>query len=647
MMKCLVMAMAVLAFAGMAWCWDMADHVKAAPNGQGDMLIYPFYVASNGGWETEVWVTNTSPNRSVIAHIAFYSARTSVELLDFFLFLTPTDVWTGTIRYNNGTVELYSTDDSAMTSSGVFASSTNPLTVTLQNPLAVGGTACVASAEPWTNQIGYLKVLEAAHSANVTAATAFVSGSTTYNLNRPPVAKAGLFAAFGAFLTQSASNPLIMDGINVLTGHLEFRNTITGQNATIPATALRDYDNQLPVGYGQSIGFAAGCGYAGGAGVTPAAPNISALGFADLDGNAITTGGCQVGGGPASVTGNTTICNPAGVDAATTAGCGCSAAGFFGCQTNSVGEVEAALAKDWLAMPVATKAATVHILTFPTKQTSTGVAGTATDCYFVSTPSPFFNEVSGIVGQPFRVIQPPAIRPTTYSASWETWGCFSYASTDYDMSETSSTVSSIFSPGAKPQTLCGEVNLRYGDFAFEDGWVVYNFSNVPAANGIGTAVYTTRFDTQANIIPGTYDAQYTGAPVIGTTLHMGADGLTLLPASYADGNVIVDASANGVFNDAADLVYYYYPYWDQANVNDVGGGMAVAGNNFVGRDEVGCVGGTLPCGITAAAPYLGGGGNIYQNKFSGNRPGLTVPTALGPLPAVGATDGERPVSANP
>ena len=46
-------------FAGNAFANTLTDHVAQAPNGKGDVLIFPIYFAS-GGWETKLIVTNTS-----------------------------------------------------------------------------------------------------------------------------------------------------------------------------------------------------------------------------------------------------------------------------------------------------------------------------------------------------------------------------------------------------------------------------------------------------------------------------------------------------------------------------------------------------------------------------------------------------------
>jgi len=615
MMKCLVLAIMVLTVAGTAWSWDFADHVKVAPGGQGDFLFYPYYLALNGGWETKVWVVNTSPNRSVVAHIAFYSARTSRDMLDFFIFLTPTDVWNGVIRFNPTTnlVELYSEDDSAMTDAGVFASKTNPLTKAFVIP--ADPATCQPNAEPLQAQLGYIKVVEQAHTDAV-ASTGYVYprvNGVPVTLNSPPASKPALYEAFNDFLVAAGltppagatgvagNNPLVMDGINVLTGYLEFRNTVSGQDATVNATVLRDYDNHTPVGYGQSFGFSTAC--TGLQGTTY--PGSAALG--------LTRVGCQAGPALDASGYNQFVptvtypvanftCVPGALPA-----CGCTATGL-GCQSNSIGEVEAALAKDWVSMPYNSKTATLHFLTFPTKQT----VRNATDCYYQATYSPFF---STKVAQPPL---PPTPRPTTYSSTWDSWGCMQYQALNFDISEKSSAVTSIFSPSGSRNNLCGEVNYA-NTFGFDEGWAVYNFSG-NALNTMGS--YITFFDVQANLNLLVADAWYTGAPVIGTVLYFGNNGLTTLPASYADGGVAYTPTGT---QTAADTLHYYYQYWDEANRGSRNSAPGTAASYDL--DDTGCWNATGTARIACATPSVGGvltgatgSGTIYGNKFSGNRP---------------------------
>ena len=627
MMKCLALAIMVLTVAGTAWSWDFADHVKMAPNGQGDYLIYPFYIALNGGWETKVVVTNTAPNRSVVAHVVIYSAKTSREMFDFFIYLTPTDVFTGTLRYNatSGKTEFYTTDDSFMTSATTtppsFASETNPFTFEVVNPLSSGCQASLQAnpaqnPEPFGTSLGYIKVFEAAHTDAINSNAYFYppGAISTVNLNLPPASKLALFQAYNDFLTaaglagiipaNAATNPLVLDGINVLSGHAEIRNVSTGHYASLPATALRDYNNQYPMPFGTWFGSYVGC-----------QASVTGVGLGCSGG--LPPGAVNSATGASCVRGGTAI----------PAACGCAATGGI-CQANSIGEVEAALAKDWVALPFTTKNTTLHFLTLPTKQT--GVY--AGDCYFsnapgggfgstsnygFNTPSPFFNVAN-------RVTQPPAIRPSTYSGSWEAWGCFQYASANYDLTERSSVVSSIFSPGPGANRLCGEVNWAK-DFAFSEGWAVYNFTGGATTNVPPPASsYLTPFDVQADLINAGIDAWYTGAPVIGAALNLTATGsLTVIPATYSNGRVAYNANANLTFDPiGGDVSYLYYQYWDEANLGSLNPVAALSYD----ADDIGCWNPGPPpyrvaCG-TPRATLTGetGFNTIYDNKFSGNRP---------------------------
>lgn len=190
---------------------------------------------------------------------------------------------------------------------------------------------------------------------------------------------------------------------------------------------------------------------------------------------------------------------------------------------NSVGEVEAALSRDNIALPFSTANATIHFLTFPTKQTILGAVGTSTRCTTGRrTDSPFF-------GGP----QSPTM-------------CIQFLGTDYDLSENSTTSSVIFSPAAEPESLCAEVNFVTG-FPYAEGWANYNFG------------YTTQFDTQADLVVG-LDGDYTGAPVIGTVWNLSGDGLYLFENAYSDGLV-----RDITLGTAAAVDYYYYQYQDESN----------------------------------------------------------------------------------
>jgi len=145
-------------------------HVTLAPNAKGDVLIYPFYMAADG-WETKIQVMNTSQAHSVVAKLVVRSFNHSQELLDFFIYLTPADVWTGTLRNVNGAVRMQSCDDSTRNATGQWGNGT---TVCMDRAL-IGATCGTDS-----NVAGYVEIFEAWHSDPSWIGSTWAAGAYTY-----------------------------------------------------------------------------------------------------------------------------------------------------------------------------------------------------------------------------------------------------------------------------------------------------------------------------------------------------------------------------------------------------------------------------------------------------------------------------------
>jgi len=151
--------MALLCVGSSAWAFSYNDHVSVAPNGKGDLLFVPLYVAADG-WTTRIAIINTSTTRSTVAKIVVKSYYFSIELRDFLIYLSPADMWIGYLRYDNktGKTEVFSTDSSVLYDSGIawrdleapFASITNPLHLEL---------SAVKCANDWIG-MGYVEVIE-------------------------------------------------------------------------------------------------------------------------------------------------------------------------------------------------------------------------------------------------------------------------------------------------------------------------------------------------------------------------------------------------------------------------------------------------------------------------------------------------------
>lgn len=87
---------AVVAGLGVA---GSAEAVYMSPNRTGQVLVYPYYtVQSSGGnnWNTYISVVNTTSVAKAVK-VRILEGKTSAEVLDFNLFLSPNDVWTAAI----------------------------------------------------------------------------------------------------------------------------------------------------------------------------------------------------------------------------------------------------------------------------------------------------------------------------------------------------------------------------------------------------------------------------------------------------------------------------------------------------------------------------------------------------------------------
>ena len=507
------LALAVLMMvSSVAMAYDFSDHVKIAPNRKGDVLIFPVYAAINGGWETKFTVINTATDRSVVAKIVFRSAIFSQELLDFLIYLTPTDVWTGIIRYNatTGKPEVFSDDDSCLVSTGVWATTANPFIAPINTP-----------SQPCTNDmynIGYVEVFESAHTVNG-ARYAAVGGTSPLDLNTPPASKSALYRAYSEWDSNPAAVRnlvLVNDGINVLTGIEEFRNVSLNQRASLEATILRDY------------------------GATRNPDNTGLL----------------------------TVINET----------------FFGdaLAYNKIGEVDATLAKNELAMYYSSQNLTFHFFTFPTKYTRRAVTNAPT--------CTTFNNASFL--SPYFVAR---------------GNCIRYTAVNHDRSENSSMAATIISPSTEAQ-MCDEVKWL-STFGFTEGWARYVFS---------PTLTTTVFDVQSGTPPYNVgsDGSYTGAPVLGTVMNLNStnDGYSMVAAAHTDGlvrDLVAPAGTVYTFTTVNPTNYYYYQYQDERNM---GTGYDANLTNLV--DE------------TRPHPVIPLGGGAVTGTADGHHPINVVPNDL-------------------
>jgi hypothetical protein len=77
-----------------------AEAVVRNPDNTGQVLIYPYYTVQTAGgnaFNTYVSVTNTT-TRAKVLKVRFREGKTSAEVLDFNLYLSPNDMWVGVLE---------------------------------------------------------------------------------------------------------------------------------------------------------------------------------------------------------------------------------------------------------------------------------------------------------------------------------------------------------------------------------------------------------------------------------------------------------------------------------------------------------------------------------------------------------------------
>jgi hypothetical protein len=97
-----------------------AEAVHISPDGLGQVLIFPYYTV-RGGHFTAISIINTQDNTKAVK-VRFLEGKNSREVLDFNLFLSPADVWTGAIVQTSNGARLISNDNSCVTPSDLFSS---------------------------------------------------------------------------------------------------------------------------------------------------------------------------------------------------------------------------------------------------------------------------------------------------------------------------------------------------------------------------------------------------------------------------------------------------------------------------------------------------------------------------------------------
>ena len=198
-----------------------AAAVEVNQGGKGDLLIAPMFMVK-GGWKSELKVINTSVTDSAVAKVVFHAPGRSDEVLDFLVFLSPGDVWTGNVVENaDGSVGVASDDASSITVANAGAC-----------PASTGTPGFKSTEAKFTMPVamGYVNVFQ---SRMLRGLPVEADGTVT---------KANILKAYSAACV--ANTPItVADTDNVLTGSVTMSNPLNGNRLTLGMTALANYDN--------------------------------------------------------------------------------------------------------------------------------------------------------------------------------------------------------------------------------------------------------------------------------------------------------------------------------------------------------------------------------------------------------------------
>src|SRR6185369_5667400 len=87
-----------------------AVHIN--PDGLGQVLIFPYYTARAGQF-TAIQIVNTQNNTKAVK-VRFLEGKNGREVLDFNLFMSPNDAWTGAIVATSDGAKFVSNDNSCV-----------------------------------------------------------------------------------------------------------------------------------------------------------------------------------------------------------------------------------------------------------------------------------------------------------------------------------------------------------------------------------------------------------------------------------------------------------------------------------------------------------------------------------------------------
>jgi len=200
-----------------------AQSLELNPGGTGHELIVPYYSAQPGT-ATSISIVNTDGTNGKAVKVRFRGAANSDDVLDFTLFLSPSDVWTATISAGpDGTAQLSTADNSCSL----------PADIKGQSPVSFSGDrfpAYMTSDQVAANtREGYIEILNEADIPPTNSASGLFTAIKHVN-GVPPCTQGPIFNLQDHVTTETSANLLNDYGLESPTGGLFGSWSVVNQN---------------------------------------------------------------------------------------------------------------------------------------------------------------------------------------------------------------------------------------------------------------------------------------------------------------------------------------------------------------------------------------------------------------------------------
>jgi len=222
-----------------------AQAVNVSQDGQGQVLIYPYYSAQTKGttaMDTYVTIVNSDSVRGKAVKVRFIEGKASREVLDFNLYLSPNDMWTGVVTRDASGNPILQTNDTSCTAPEMTLVSGTTRQAAFVNYAYAGDGAKDDSLN--RAREGYVEVIQMADltSGVLTTAGKFDTFKAAKHAAGVPANCAGIRAAW-----LSADYSTATDGMSVptgtLSGYTTLINPLEATDVTVDAVAIESFSN--------------------------------------------------------------------------------------------------------------------------------------------------------------------------------------------------------------------------------------------------------------------------------------------------------------------------------------------------------------------------------------------------------------------